>query len=93
MGIPKDSQVPISECECHRHTPSKWGCDKTQALHGLQPLGGGTTPLLIVYFVPLHRDNIQMLLFLEIPKWESQNWNYYYPKTLNIHILPKSRLF
>jgi hypothetical protein len=32
-----------------------------------------TTRFLIVYFVPLHGYYIQMLLFPEIPKWESQN--------------------
>jgi hypothetical protein len=31
-------------------------------------LGGGTTPLPIVYYVPLHKDYIQMSLFLETPK-------------------------
>jgi hypothetical protein len=39
----------------------------------LQPLGGGTTPLPMVYYVPLHGDYIQMLLFFKIPKWESQD--------------------
>jgi len=34
----------------------------------LQPLGGGTTPLPIVYYVPLHEDYIQMSLFPGIPK-------------------------
>jgi hypothetical protein len=31
-------------------------------------LKGSTTPLLIVYFMPLHGDYIQMSLFLETPK-------------------------
>jgi len=34
----------------------------------LQPLGGGTTTLPIVYYVPLHEDYIQMSLFPGIPK-------------------------
>jgi hypothetical protein len=46
---------------------------KHKALHGLQPLGGGTIPFPIVYFVPLHRDDIQMSFFIRTPKWESQN--------------------
>jgi hypothetical protein len=42
-----------------------------ETLHCLQSLGGGITPLPIVYFVPLCGDYIQMSLFLgtlTIPK-------------------------
>jgi hypothetical protein len=46
---------------------------QAQASHGLQPLGGGTTPLPIIYSMPLCGDYIQMALFPETPKWESQN--------------------
>jgi hypothetical protein len=31
-------------------------------------LGGGTTPLPIIYYVPFHKDYIQMSLFLGSPK-------------------------
>jgi hypothetical protein len=33
-----------------------------------KPLGGGTTPLPIVYYVPFHKDYIEMLLFVWTPK-------------------------
>jgi hypothetical protein len=36
---------------------------------------------------------IQMALFLEIPKKESQNWDLYYPEILDIHIFLNSSLF
>jgi len=45
---------------------------KHKASHGPQPLGGGTTPFPIVYFVPFHADYIQMSLFfgtLVVPKF------------------------
>ncbi len=41
----------------------------------------------------IHDNYIQMALFLETPKWESQNWDSYYPKTLDTHIFLKSSLF
>jgi len=59
----------------------------------LQPLGGGITPLPIIYFVPLRRDYIQMSLFLETLKWEFPNQDSYCPKTLDAHIFFKSSLF
>ncbi len=34
-----------------------------------------------------------MSLFLGTPKWESQNWDYYCPKTLDVHIFFKSIFF
>ncbi len=34
-----------------------------------------------------------MSLFPKPPKWESQNWDSYHPKTLNTHIFLKSNLF
>jgi hypothetical protein len=42
------------------HVEWKW-CDeliKDNLSHSPQPLGGGTTPLPIVYFMPLHKDYI-----------------------------------
>jgi hypothetical protein len=46
-------------------------------------------PLLILYSMTLHKDYIQMLLFLETPKWESQNWDFCCPKTLDAYIFLK----
>ncbi len=43
-------------------------------------MGRSTTPLPIVYYVPLHRDYIQISLFLGILEWESQNLDSYYPQ-------------
>jgi hypothetical protein len=44
------------------------------------PLGGGTIPFPIVYFMLLHKDYIQMSFFPGISKWESQNWILVIPK-------------
>jgi hypothetical protein len=57
-----------------------------------QPLRGGTTPLPIVHYVPLHGDYIQMSLFPKTFKWESQNWDSCCPKILDVHIFFKSNL-
>jgi len=51
----------------------------------------GTTPFPIVYFMPIRKDYIQMSLFPGTPK--SQNWDFCYPKTLDIHIFLKSSFF
>jgi len=56
-------------------------------------LGGGTISLPIIYFVPLRGDYIQMLLFLRTPKWESQNWNSYCLKFLDIHVFFNLSIF
>ncbi len=48
-------------------------------------MGGGITPLPIIYYVLLHKDYIQMSLFLGIPNGS--------PKTLDVHIFLKSSLF
>jgi hypothetical protein len=56
-------------------------------------LEGGTTPLPIVYYMPLCGDYIQISLFFKTPKWESQNWGSCYPKNLDVHIFLKSSLF
>jgi hypothetical protein len=37
-------------------------------------LGGGTTPFLIIYFVPLHRVYIRMLPFPKLGLFLSQNF-------------------
>jgi hypothetical protein len=50
-------------------------------------------PSLTVYFVPLRGDYIQMSLFPDTPKWESQNWDSCCPKTLDLHIFLKSNIF
>jgi len=42
---------------------------QTQVLHGPQPLGGGTTPLPIIYSMPFYGDYIQMSLFPGTSKW------------------------
>ncbi len=55
--------------------------------------GGGPTPFFIVYFLPLCGDYIQMSLFFKTPKWESQNWDFCCPRTLDAHIFLKSSLF
>jgi hypothetical protein len=77
----------------------KW-CDeltkdnlKHKTSHSLQPLGGGTIPLIIVYSMPLCGDYIQMSLFLGTPKWESQNQDFCCPKTLDVYVFLKSSLF
>jgi hypothetical protein len=67
---------------------------QTQALHGPQPLRGGTTPLPpIVYSIILRMAYIQMAFFHESPKWKSQNWDVCSLETLDIHIFLKSSLF
>jgi len=53
--------------------PDLIGTFQAQVLHDLQLLGGGTTPLLIVYSMPFYGDYIQMSFFLRTTKWESQN--------------------
>jgi hypothetical protein len=45
-------------------------------------------PSPIVYFVPFHKDYIQMSLFPGTPKWV-----FYCPKILDAHIFLKSSLF
>jgi hypothetical protein len=50
-------------------------------------------PSLIIYYVPLHGDYIQMSFFPETPKWESQNWDSYCSKTLDFHIFFKANRF
>jgi len=52
-----------------------------------------TTPFSIVYYVTLCEGYIQMTFFPGIPKWEFQNWDFYCPKTTDIHIFLKSSLF
>jgi hypothetical protein len=54
-----------------------------------QPLGGGTTPLPIIYSMPLHKDYMWMSFFPETFKWESQNYDFYYLKNLDVHIFFK----
>jgi hypothetical protein len=44
---------------------------KLHATHNL--LGEGIIPLPVVYYVPFHKDYIQMSFSPETPKWESQN--------------------
>jgi hypothetical protein len=48
--------------ECNVHLPKQL---QAQALHGLQPLGGGITPFPIIYFVTLHGGYIQMTFLLD----------------------------
>jgi hypothetical protein len=48
---------------------TQYGQLQAQALHDSQPLGS-TTPFLIVYFMPLHKDYIQMSFFLKIHRWK-----------------------
>ncbi len=55
-------------------------------------MGRGTTPLLIVYFVTLHKGYIQIAFFHKTPKWESQNWesrNYFEHVRAMIYSLQK----
>jgi hypothetical protein len=56
-------------------------------------LGGGIITFLVIYFVPFHKDYIQMSFFLGTSKWESQNWDFYYPKTLDVHIFSNQVYF
>jgi hypothetical protein len=50
------------------------------ALHAPQPLGGGTTPLPIIYYVPLCKVYIQMSFFPRTPNGS--------PKTRTL-VIPK----
>ncbi len=43
--------------------------------------------------MPFHKNDIQMSLFPRAPKSESQNWNFYHPITLDIHIFSNQIYF
>jgi hypothetical protein len=62
-------------------------------VEGQKVTSQGTISLPILYFVPLRGAYIQMSLFLETSKWESQNLDSYYPKILAVHIFFKSNCF
>jgi hypothetical protein len=48
----------------------------TSFTHISQPLGGGTIPFPIVYFVILHGGYIQMAFFFKTPIQESKKWDF-----------------
>ncbi len=56
-------------------------------------MGTCTTPFPIIYFMPFHGDCIQMSLFPEIFKWESQNLDSCCPKTLDVHFFSNQVFF
>jgi len=49
-------------------------------------LGRNITPLPMVYSMILCKGYIQITLFPRISKWESQNYDFYYLETLDVHI-------
>jgi len=62
------------------------GTTTSTSLHDPQPLKGGITPFSIIYFMPFYEDYIQMPLFSNTPKWESQNWDSCHPKIFDTYI-------
>jgi hypothetical protein len=75
----------------HSHLSTNFNI-QAQTSHNPQPLGGGTTPLPIIYSMPFSGDYMQMSLFFKILKSESQNWDFMGLKTSDTHIFLKSNL-